>query len=277
MNKKVIFLDIDGTFTEPGCNDAPESAVRAVEEARRNGHYVFLCTGRNYDMLKPVLQYDFDGVIASAGGYVVYRNEVIFDCPMTPEQQEKVLTVLEKNGIFRTVECKDGSFTDDSFKEFLKANAGENGNSEFLRWREQIEKSLNIRSMKEYDGRPVYKVVIMASDEAMLEEPKRVLEEEFLFSIQDKDQRGIINGELINRRFDKGQAVVRVCEHLGIPVEDSIGFGDSVNDREMLEVCGVSVCMANGSESMKAIADYVCPAVTEDGLAAAFRKYHLTD
>ena len=53
MNRKIIFLDIDGTLTEPGSNEPPKSAVWAINQARKEGHYVFLCTGRNYGMLSP--------------------------------------------------------------------------------------------------------------------------------------------------------------------------------------------------------------------------------
>lgn len=69
--------------------------------------------------------------------------------------------------------------------------------------------------------------------------------------------------------------MLKVCEHLGIPLEDSVGFGDSMNDKEMLEVAGLSVCMENGSAEMKKIADVICPSVTEDGIKKAFEKYHL--
>ena len=55
MNKKLIFLDIDGTLTEPGSNTPPESALRAIRAAQKNGHLVFLCSGRNYAMLSPLL------------------------------------------------------------------------------------------------------------------------------------------------------------------------------------------------------------------------------
>lgn len=34
MNRKLIFLDIDGTLTAPGCNNPPESALEAVRAAR---------------------------------------------------------------------------------------------------------------------------------------------------------------------------------------------------------------------------------------------------
>ena len=47
MEQKLIFLDIDGTFTKAGENVPPESAAQAVRQARANGHKVFICTGRN--------------------------------------------------------------------------------------------------------------------------------------------------------------------------------------------------------------------------------------
>lgn len=272
MQKKIIFLDIDGTLTVLGSNTPPESALRAIRSARGQGHLVFLCTGRNYDMLKPLLSYGFDGVVASAGGYIRCGEQVIYDCPMTQSQQQLVLSTLEENGIFRTVECLDGSFTDDGFKEFLKEHAGENGNSELLRWRKQVEEELNIRSMEEYAGQPVYKVVVMSPDLERLKKAEKKLGQEFLFCIQDEEIHGIVNGELINRKFNKGKAVERVCEYLQIPVEDSIAFGDSMNDKEMMETAGHSVCMENGSEILKKLADEICPRVEQDGLFQAFSR-----
>ena len=275
MKRKVIFLDIDGTLTVAGSNVPPESALQAIRAAQENGHLVFLCSGRNYDMLKPLLTYRFDGVIASAGGYICCGQQVIYDCPMSQRQQQLVLDTLKENGIFRTVECLDGSYTDDGFKEFLKDHAGENGNSELLRWRRQIEEELNIRSMREYAGQPVYKVVVMSPDMERLENAKERLEQEFSFCIQDANQYAIVNGEVLNRQFDKGKAVVRVCEYLNIPVEDSIAFGDSMNDKEMMETAGYSICMENGSNTLKKMADEVCPSVEKDGLYHAFMKLGL--
>ena len=43
MDRKIVFLDIDGTLTQPGSNEPPESAVWAIAQARKAGHYVFLC------------------------------------------------------------------------------------------------------------------------------------------------------------------------------------------------------------------------------------------
>lgn len=275
MEPRIIFLDIDGTLTEPGGNEPPESAVRAIRRARERGHLVFLCTGRNYEMLSPLLKYGFDGFIGSSGGYIVCRDQVIYDCPMTEEQKGRAMEVLKRNGVFRTVECLNGSYTDEGFKEFLRKNAREGSNSELLRWREQIEQSLNILPMEEYRGQPVYKIVIMSQSEKQLEEPEKELGQEFAFCIQGADQYGFINGEIINRKFDKGRAVKRVCEHLQIPLRDTVSFGDSMNDIEMISTTGLSICMSNGNEQLKKIADDICPTVREGGIHYAFWKYHL--
>jgi Cof subfamily protein (haloacid dehalogenase superfamily) len=275
MIRKIIFLDIDGTLTEPGSNDPPESAVSAIKEARAQGHFVFLCTGRNYNMLLPLLKYEFDGIVASSGGYIECQKEVIYDCPMTERQKQTVMCVLKDNGIYRTVECMDGSYTDEGFKEFLRANAAEGSNSELLRWREQIEKSLNILPMNEYKGQPVYKIVFMSQSKEQLAQPQKLLASDFEFCIQDENKHGFINGEVVNRQFDKGKAIERVCNYLHIPLCDSIAIGDSMNDKEMLKAAGVSICMQNGSENLKKLADDICPSVQADGIYNAFLKHHL--
>lgn len=275
MDQKLIFLDIDGTLTEPGKNVPPQSAVDAVQKARGKGHKVVLCSGRNYGMLFPVLQFGFDGLVASAGGYIEYKGQVVYDCPMTPEQQTRALDVFTESGIYRTIGGKNHSYTDEGFKEFLAENMQSKANSELLRWRIQIENELDIRPMSEYDGEPIYGMAFMSRGAERLEKPMQILQEEFDFCIQDADTCGIVNGELSSKAFDKGSAVKRLCEFLGISKEDTIAFGDSMNDLEMLLAVEMGVCMANGSPSLLKIADMVCPSVTEDGLYAAFEKLKL--
>lgn len=275
MEKKLIFLDIDGTLTEPGLNVPPASALSAIQKAQTNGHKIILCSGRCYSMLSSLLQYGFDGVIASAGGYIEYGNTVIYDCPMTQEQRNKALSVFKGSGIHYTIESKTGSYADEGLKKFLQERAQAKGNSELLRWREQLEKDLGIRSIVEYDGEPVYKLVFMCLEEQQLQKPRRLLEEEFDFCIQDFDPFGVLNGELINRKFDKGTAVRKLSEYLRIPLENTVAFGDSMNDVQMIEAVGIGVCMDNGSPALKKIADAVCPSVTENGLYEGFRQQRL--
>lgn len=275
MNRKVIFLDIDGTLTQPGHNEPPQSARKAIGQARKAGHYVFLCTGRNYGMLSPLLQYGFDGVAGSSGGYIVCGEEVIYDCPMTEQQKQSAMNVLEKNGIYRTLECRDCAYTDEGLKDFLRNHVGEKNNSEYLRWREQVEEALHILPMQEYKGQPAYKIVIMSPSMDALTEPQKVLSEDFEFCIQGEDLYGFVNGEVVNRKFNKGKAIRMVCEHLQVPLSDSIAIGDSMNDIEMLKTAGTSICMANGNAELKKLVDDVCPSVEEAGIYTAFMKYGL--
>ena len=279
MGNKLIFLDIDGTLTTPGSNEPPQSALKAISAAQAKGHKVFLCSGRNPGMLSPLLKYNFDGVIACAGGYITVGDEVIYDMPMTKEESELAIEKLHETGVFCTIESRDGAFGDENLGAFLESNAGADGkgNSEIERWRKALASSLNIRPMGEYDGTPAYKVVIMCLHPEQLQPAREALEDRYNFVIQEitDPAHRCINGELINRKYDKGRGILRICEYLGVPVEDTIGFGDSMNDLEMIQTVGTSVCMENGAEALKKISDIVCPAVEEDGMAKAFEQLGL--
>ena len=267
---KLIFLDIDGTLTEPGSNIPPQSAVDAINKTRAKGNKVFLCTGRNPDMLKPLLRYNFDGFISCAGGHVAVGEDykdVLYDKPMSKEELDLALNVLHKNGVFCTIEAYGGSWCDENIGEFL--NTQGEGNSELERWRKAINENLGIKPIKEYDGSPVYKVVIMCKEMSQLDEPKKVLPD-YNFVVQDMSAFKCINGEIINKAFNKGLGVEIICKKFGVSVSDTVGFGDSMNDLEMIQTVGTSVCMSNGSEALKKLSDIVCPSVSDNGLAKAF-------
>ena len=107
------------------------------------------------------------------------------------------------------------------------------------------------------------------------ERMRAALEKDYAFVLQHVEAKGCLNGELINRKYDKGRGILRICDALGMSVEDTIGFGDSMNDLEMIQTVHTSVCMENGAEALKEISDMVCPSVEEDGLAAGFARLGL--
>ncbi len=270
---KLIFLDIDGTLTVAGENTPPKSALDAIRRTQAKGNKVFLCTGRNLDMLKPLLVYDFDGVVGSSGGYITVGDTVLYDNPMSDDTRDKALDILHRNGVFCTIEAKDGSWGDDNISDFIKS--GPEGNSEIERWRKALAENLGIRKMSEYNGSPIYKIVVMCNDISQLDEAKSALSDEFNFVIQEVKEHNCINGELVNKAFDKGRGIIKVAEYYNLRLEDTIGFGDSMNDLEMIETVGTSVCMDNGANALKEIADVICPRVEDDGLAKAFAELSL--
>lgn len=55
MDKKLIFLDADGTLTLPDGRVSPK-VQEAIHQVQKNGHEVFLCTGRSYAGARPLFQ-----------------------------------------------------------------------------------------------------------------------------------------------------------------------------------------------------------------------------
>ena len=281
MDTRLIFLDIDGTFIEPGRMEAPDSAVEAVRSARANGHEVFLCTGRNYKMTAPVLHYGFDGYVCSAGGYVVCGQDVLFDCPMDRAQSEGLRAVLEAHGVECTLEAKNATYGGAQMIQRLSGYQAKQDaplNSELERWRRAFADGMLIRPLEEYKGEPIYKICYIAQDAASLLPAKEAYGGQFNFCETETfkpEGPACINGELINRKFNKGEGIRRICQHLGLTTAAAVAFGDSENDLEMTDVAAVSYCMANGSPALKARCTHVCPAVNEDGIATAFQELGL--
>lgn len=136
---------------------------------------------------------------------------------------------------------------------------------------------MSILPLSDYKGEPLYKIVFIADHESDLAEAKQLYADQFVFceSKLDRLTDGFVNGELINRKFDKGTGIKAICDHLGCTLADTIGFGDSDNDLQMTDVAGISVCMANGSENLKKRCDRIAPSVYEDGIAKEFKALGL--
>ena len=84
------------------------------------------------------------------------------------------------------------------------------------------------------------------------------------------------NIELTAKGVDKGTALLALADRLGIPREATAAFGDSENDRAMLEKAGIAAVMANGMPQIKALADLVSTGDCDhDGVAELFERLGL--
>jgi len=65
---------------------------------------------------------------------------------------------------------------------------------------------------------------------------------------------------------DKRGGILRMLQLLGGTEEDVVVFGDDTNDMDMFTPPFYRVAMGNGHPALKAMADEVAPANTEDGI-----------
>jgi hypothetical protein len=79
--------------------------------------------------------------------------------------------------------------------------------------------------------------------------------------------------EIANRQVSKGFALKEFCRMENIDIANVIALGDTSNDNELLQAAGCGVCMKNGSDDTKAIADAITEKTCdEDGWADYIEK-----
>ncbi|MBT1164402.1 HAD family hydrolase [Bifidobacterium felsineum] len=72
---------------------------------------------------------------------------------------------------------------------------------------------------------------------------------------------------LMNPQASKEHAIRVLCERLGVRIEDTVAFGDDLIDINMMRAAGRGVAVANANPKVLEIADEICPANNEDGVA----------
>lgn len=107
---KVIFLDIDGTLVDY-IGKLPALASIAIKEARKNGHRIYLTTGRSKAEVYPHLwDIGLDGMIGGNGMYIEDNGAIIQDEKMDEEDVRKAVDWLNAREIGFYLESKNGLF-----------------------------------------------------------------------------------------------------------------------------------------------------------------------
>ena len=79
--------------------------------------------------------------------------------------------------------------------------------------------------------------------------------------------------EFASPEVTKASGLAFVAEHLGFSREGTVAFGDGENDLELVDWAGFGVAVANAHDLVKERADFVCPAVNEEGVAQVLEAY----
>lgn len=271
---KLIFLDIDGTIAAPGQPPKP-STVEAVHAARRHGHKVFLCTGRlEMDVPENVWTIGFDGGVYSAGGRIVVNGAEIWNRPMPKELVWRVIDILRQKDLFFVVESAKGTYgsIDGEIRDYSSDLMDVFQNP--CLYRSGLEKILVNQRLQEKRNLAVYKIVTLFESAAQAQELRQELGPAMKIVLFNKAGENAcrVPGEISDASVNKGTALHRVCDYLKIPCGDTIAFGDSMNDAEILRAAGTGVAMGNAGEEVKKLAGQVCERWDEDGIAKALAR-----
>ncbi len=256
----ILFFDIDGTIWDYK-NYIPDSAKSAIRIAQENGHHCFINTGRARAFVhnKDLLDIGFDGIVSSCGCMIEYKGKTLFNKLIDKEDAIRTLTCTNKHGFRSILEgprylyMDKEDFKGDMYGEKVIREMGENLLGITENWGEWEMNKLSCEC-----GTPTRdRCFDELSDlyDFMLHTPSIV--------------------EMVPKGFNKGTGVLRVCELLGSDPKDTIAFGDSINDKEMLETAGIAVAMGRASEDTKALADFVTSNLEDDGIWRAMKKYQL--
>ncbi|MFD1037037.1 Cof-type HAD-IIB family hydrolase [Virgibacillus byunsanensis] len=74
---------------------------------------------------------------------------------------------------------------------------------------------------------------------------------------------------------NKATALKKVCDEIGISMNNVMSVGDSLNDIKMIQQAGLGVAVGNAQEAIKKVADYVTDKNNDNGVAKAIEKFVL--
>ena len=274
---KIIFLDVDGTLVNYE-NQISESAIRAVRQARANGHRVYICTGRSKTEVYPELwDIGLDGMIGGNGSYVEDHEQVVLHQMISADQCRQIVDWLQGKKLEFYLESNNGLFASERFEtvaeptiqEYCKRK--EKPGAEKLTVRDVFQEMIFGGELYRDDVNKISYVLNSYQD--YLDTKERFTD------LQNGTWGGVgetaLFGDIGVKDITKAFAIQTLLDFLGEKVEDTIAFGDAKIDIPMLEYCAYGVAMGNGGEEIRKMADYITDDVDQDGLWNAFCKLGL--
>ncbi|SFE42738.1 Cof-type HAD-IIB family hydrolase [Alteribacillus iranensis] len=252
----IVFFDIDGTlYTEE--MTLPPSAKQAIRELKEKGVYVAIATGRAPFMFESLRrELEIDTFVSFNGSYVVVNGDVIMKQPL----DRKTISELQKAAYQKQHPMV--------FLDHQQAAADIEGH-------EHVAESLHFLKMP-YP--PVKKDFYLNNDiyQALL----------FCDEREEKTYKGLFESlhfirwhrrslDILPAGGSKANGLRAVANHLGYTMDETVAFGDALNDIEMLQEAGIGVAMGNALEEVKKTADMVTAPVHENGVRTGLERLGL--
>lgn len=271
---KLVFLDIDGTLADEN-HVVPDSAQAACHEAQRNGHKLFICTGRSMPKIeRSILDLGFDGVISVAGAQANVGDRLLFQHLVSAAAVDAAMDYFRLHHIESYQwQGADGMYISEGYRRHLESKGKAFNRGEFARFWHLIDEvevpfgstlgeTIKVSKGSYFTG---------PNPDVTFEQTKRDLSPWFETVHGSYDKISPNNGELLINGIDKGTALRDVAEALGYSIADTIAIGDSDNDTAMLKAAGTSVAMGNAIHGIERFCTIQTADIHDDGIANAFR------
>ena len=269
---KLITLDLDGTLLNSR-KELTEENFAALQWAAERGIEIVPTTGRFFGGMPEVIRklpfLHYAITINGAQVYDVRRETVVSQAEMSMETAISLMAYLDQFPVIYDCFQDNWGWMPRSLQEKAPDYAPDPHCLKML-----LELRSPVDDLKETlreRGRSVQKVQFFAKD---MELRARLMEE-----IPKQFPELIVSSSIVNNveinhhESHKGVAIRRLAEHLGLEMDQTMAFGDGLNDITMLQSAGIGVCMKNGQDAVKAVADYVTDSCDESGVAKAIYRF----
>ena len=253
---RAIFFDIDRTLYDHRSDFVPSSTLAAIAALRARGIVPAIATGRGYAALPPrIAQLVASGeialVVSSNGQYNRLGDRVLSAHP---------LPVADIASLIRAFRAHDWEYTFVS-ERHMAAGRSRGSSHRVLRGY-----PCYIVAPDYFREHAVHQMIVLAPVE----------EEEALQAIL-ADHGGRYRSvrshasavDLLHAEGSKARGIADACAALGFAPQETMAFGDGLNDVEMFAAVGCAVAMGDACDALKAVASHITGTLEEDGIARA--------
>lgn len=270
----MICFDLDGTLLTSD-KSLSERTKEALLHAVEMGIHIVPATGRPASGLPeqlmkiPGIRY----VITSNGARVLDCKEdaLLFSDNLPVEKARKVLDIFEEYDTLREIYYDGIGYADQDRLENVHIYMKDPAVASYICKSRRPVKST--REKFEEENRGLDKIqAVFASMEERQDAWDRIRQ-----SVDNVTMASALlcNIEVNDGCVNKGAALLKLAQILGIKREEVMAFGDGDNDTRMLEAAGIGVAMGNAVEEVKLVADIIAPSNDQDGVAKIIEQYIL--
>ncbi len=250
MKKGIVSFDIDMTLLDHKDYKIPDSALRAVEKLREN-YYIVIATGRDMDAkfsldLRGAIE--ADAMIHLNGTKITVGDQLIYEHCMDQELVKRLLMFAQGKPFAMGMSVG---------MEDYYVNPQIVTIQDMMRW---SRSDRNFREPWKLLEQPVRTMVYIGP-----ESWAKVVEAEFP-ELKLPMFAGKTGSDVVEKSVSKADGLKLVCDYFGIPQSQTVAFGDSMNDYEIVQAAGIGVAMGNSVDELKKIADYVTTDIDKDGV-----------